>query len=251
GLLDPEITVKPTEGQIEDLFGEIRKCTAQNQMVLVTTLTKKMAEDISDFFASKGVRVRYLHSEIETIERVEILRDLRAGQFDVLVGINLLREGLDLPEVALVAILDADKIGFLRSTTSLIQTIGRAARNVNGRVIMYADRMSDAMQEAIAETQDRRAIQMAYNKEHNITPKSIVKAVEDILEREREDERENERTDISIRKAGFNLLDSSQRKKYITELEAEMLQAAKDLEFERAAVLRDEIKNIREMRFDG
>ncbi|MBQ7282271.1 MAG: UvrB/UvrC motif-containing protein, partial [Spirochaetales bacterium] len=251
GLLDPEITVKPTEGQIEDLFGEIRKCTAQNQRVLVTTLTKKMAEDISDFFASKGVRVRYLHSEIETIERVEILRDLRAGQFDVLVGINLLREGLDLPEVALVAILDADKIGFLRSTTSLIQTIGRAARNVNGRVIMYADRMSDAMQEAIAETQDRRAIQMAYNKEHNITPKSIVKAVEDILEREREDERENERTDISIRKAGFNLLDSSQRKKYIKELEAEMLQAAKDLEFERAAVLRDEIKNIREMRFDG
>ena len=251
GLLDPEITVKPTEGQIEDLFGEIRKCTAQNQRVLVTTLTKKMAEDISDFFASKGVRVRYLHSEIETIERVEILRDLRAGQFDVLVGINLLREGLDLPEVALVAILDADKIGFLRSTTSLIQTIGRAARNVNGRVIMYADRMSDAMQEAIAETQERRAIQMAYNKEHNITPKSIVKAVEDILEREREDERENEKADISIRKAGFNLLDSSQRKKYIKELEAEMLQAAKDLEFERAAVLRDEIKNIREMRFDG
>ena len=251
GLLDPEITVKPTEGQIEDLFGEIRKCTAQNQRVLVTTLTKKMAEDISDFFASKGVRVRYLHSEIETIERVEILRDLRAGQFDVLVGINLLREGLDLPEVALVAILDADKIGFLRSTTSLIQTIGRAARNVNGRVIMYADRMSDAMQEAIAETQERRAIQMAYNKKHNITPKSIVKAVEDILEREREDERENEKADISIRKAGFNLLDSSQRKKYIKELEAEMLQAAKDLEFERAAVLRDEIKNIREMRFDG
>ena len=251
GLLDPEITVKPTEGQIEDLFGEIRKCTAQNQRVLVTTLTKKMAEDISDFFASKGVRVRYLHSEIETIERVEILRDLRAGQFDVLVGINLLREGLDLPEVALVAILDADKIGFLRSTTSLIQTIGRAARNVNGRVIMYADRMSDAMQEAIAETQERRAIQMAYNKEHNITPKSIVKAVEDILEREREDARENEKADISIRKAGFNLLDSSQRKKYIKELEAEMLQAAKDLEFERAAVLRDEIKNIREMRFDG
>ena len=249
GLLDPEITVKPTEGQIEDLFGEIRKCTAKNQRVLVTTLTKKMAEDISDFFASKGVRVRYLHSEIETIERVEILRDLRAGQFDVLVGINLLREGLDLPEVALVAILDADKIGFLRSTTSLIQTIGRAARNVDGRVIMYADRMSDAMQEAISETQERRAIQMAYNKEHGITPKSIVKAVEDILEREREEAAQDERQDIEIRKAGYNLLDSSQRKKYIKELEAEMLQAAKDLEFERAAVLRDEIKNIREMNF--
>ena len=249
GLLDPEITVRPTEGQIEDLFGEIRKCTAKNQRVLVTTLTKKMAEDISDFFAAKGVRVRYLHSEIETIERVEILRDLRAGQFDVLVGINLLREGLDLPEVALVAILDADKIGFLRSTTSLIQTIGRAARNVDGRVIMYADRMSDAMQEAISETQERRAIQMAYNKEHGITPKSIVKAVEDILEREREEAAQDERQDIEIRKAGYNLLDSSQRKKYIKELEAEMLQAAKDLEFERAAVLRDEIKNIREMNF--
>ena len=249
GLLDPEITVKPTEGQIEDLFGEIRKCTAKNQRVLVTTLTKKMAEDISDFFASKGVRVRYLHSEIETIERVEILRDLRAGQFDVLVGINLLREGLDLPEVALVAILDADKIGFLRSTTSLIQTIGRAARNVDGRVIMYADRMSDAMQEAISETQERRAIQMAYNKEHGITPKSIVKAVEDILEREREEAAQDEKQDIEIRKAGYNLLDSSQRRKYIKELEAEMLQAAKDLEFERAAVLRDEIKNVREMNF--
>ena len=249
GLLDPEITVKPTEGQIENLFGEIRKCTAKNQRVLVTTLTKKMAEDISDFFASKGVRVRYLHSEVETIERVEILRDLRAGQFDVLVGINLLREGLDLPEVALVAILDADKIGFLRSTTSLIQTIGRAARNVDGRVIMYADRMSDAMVEAITETRERRAIQMAYNEEHGITPKSIVKAVEDILERERDEAAQDEKDDIRIRKAGYNLLDSGQRKKYIKELEAEMLQAAKDLEFERAAVLRDEIKNIKEMNF--
>ena len=249
GLLDPEITVKPTEGQIEDLFGEIRKCTAKNQRVLVTTLTKKMAEDISDFFASKGVRVRYLHSEVETIERVEILRDLRAGQFDVLVGINLLREGLDLPEVALVAILDADKIGFLRSTTSLIQTIGRAARNVDGRVIMYADRMSDAMVEAITETRERRAIQMAYNEEHGITPRSIVKAVEDILERERDEAAQDEKDDIRIRKAGYNLLDSGQRKKYIKELEAEMLQAAKDLEFERAAVLRDEIKNIKEMNF--
>ena len=249
GLLDPEITVRPTEGQIEDLFGEIRKCTAKNQRVLVTTLTKKMAEDISDFFASKGVRVRYLHSEVETIERVEILRDLRAGQFDVLVGINLLREGLDLPEVALVAILDADKIGFLRSTTSLIQTIGRAARNVDGRVIMYADRMSDAMVEAITETRDRRAIQMAYNQEHGITPKSIVKAVEDILERERDEAAQDEKDEIRIRKAGYNLLDSGQRKKYIKELEAEMLQAAKDLEFERAAVLRDEIKNIKEMNF--
>ncbi len=250
GLLDPEITVKPTEGQIEDLFGEIRKCVMKKQRVLVTTLTKRMAEDISDFFASKGVRVRYLHSEIETIERVEILRDLRAGEFDVLVGINLLREGLDLPEVALVAILDADKIGFLRSTTSLIQTIGRAARNVDGRVIMYADRMSDAMNEAITETRERRAIQMKYNQEHNITPRSIVKAVEDILEREKEEAAENEKQDISIRKAGYNLLEPSQRKKYIKDLENEMLEAAKNLEFERAAVLRDEIQNVKNMQFD-
>ena len=251
GLLDPEITVRPTEGQIEDLYGEIRKCVKEKQRVLVTTLTKRMAEDISDFFASKGVRVRYLHSEVETIERVEILRDLRSGAFDVLVGINLLREGLDLPEVALVAILDADKIGFLRSATSLIQTIGRAARNVNGRVIMYADRISDAMEEAISETQERRSIQMAYNREHNITPKSIVKAVEDILEREKADAVEDEKTDIRIRKSGYNLLDSSQRKKYIKELEAEMLQAAKDLEFERAAVLRDEINDIKARKFDS
>ncbi len=248
GLLDPEITVRSTEGQIEDLFGEIRKCTMNHERVLVTTLTKKMAEDISDFFASKGIRVRYLHSDIETIERVEILRDLRAGEFDVLVGINLLREGLDLPEVALVAILDADKIGFLRSTTSLIQTIGRAARNVNGHVIMYADKISDAMREAIDETRERRAIQSAYNKEHGITPKSIVKAVEDILEREREDAVVDEKQDIRIRKSGYNLLDAGQRKKYIKELEAEMLQAAKDLEFERAAVLRDEIRDIKEMK---
>ena len=251
GLLDPEIDVRPTEGQIENLYGEIRKCVQQKQRVLVTTLTKRMAEDISDFFASKGVRVRYLHSEVETIERVEILRDLRSGSFDVLVGINLLREGLDLPEVALVAILDADKIGFLRSATSLIQTIGRAARNVNGRVIMYADRISDAMEEAITETRERRSIQMAYNNEHNITPKSIVKAVEDILEREKADAVEDEKTDIRIRKSGYNLLDPSQRRKYIKELEAEMLQAAKDLEFERAAVLRDEINDIKTLKFDS
>lgn len=251
GLLDPEITVRPTEGQIENLLGEIRKCTANKERVLVTTLTKRMAEDISDFFASKNVRVRYLHSEIDTIERVEILKDLRAGGFDVLVGINLLREGLDLPEVALVAILDADKIGFLRSTTSLIQTVGRAARNVNGRVIMYADHMSDAMREAITETRERREIQMRYNQEHGITPKSIVKAIEDILEREKVDTEEDEKQDIKIRKSRYNLLDSGERKRYIKELEAQMLQAAKDLEFERAAVLRDEIQNIKNLKFDG
>ena len=251
GLLDPEIDVRPTEGQIENLYGEIKKCTDKKQRVLVTTLTKRMAEDISDFFASKGIRVRYLHSEIETIERVEILKSLRAGEFDVLVGINLLREGLDLPEVSLVAILDADKIGFLRSTTSLIQIIGRAARNVDGHVIMYADRMSDAMTEAIAETQARRAVQMQYNKENNITPKSIVKAVEDILEREKADTIQDEKQEIKVRKASYNLLDSSQRKRYIKELENQMLEAAKNLEFERAAVLRDEINNIKNGNFDN
>ena len=250
GLLDPEIIVRPTEGQMEDLLGEIRKRTAVKERVLVTTLTKRMAEDIADFLASKGVKVRYLHSEIDTIERVEILKQLRLGEFDVLVGINLLREGLDLPEVSLVAILDADKIGFLRSTTSLIQTIGRAARNANGKVLMYADRMSDAMQEAITETQQRRAIQMKYNQDHNITPKTIIKAVEDILEREKTDAVENSKQDIKIMKAGFNLLNVNDRKRYLKELEAQMLQAAKDLEFERAAMLRDEIQNVKQLKFD-
>ena len=245
GLLDPEIDVRPTEGQIENLYGEIRKCAEKGERVLVTTLTKRMAEDIADFFAARNVRVRYLHSEIETIERVEILRDLRAGNFDVLVGINLLREGLDLPEVALVAILDADKIGFLRSTTSLIQTAGRAARNAEGRVIMYADRMSDAMRETIEETSARRAVQMRYNAEHGITPKTIRKAVEDILERDREDEIQGQKDDIKILEAGYNVLDSTQRKKLIKELERQMFEAAKNLEFEKAAVLRDKIENIR------
>lgn len=250
GLLDPEIDVRPSDGQIEDLYGEIRKCTEKGQRVLVTTLTKRMAEDISDFFASRNVKVRYLHSEIETIERVEILKDLRMGNFDVLVGINLLREGLDLPEVALVAILDADKIGFLRSTTSLIQTAGRAARNAEGRVIMYADSMSPAMKEAIEETAHRRAVQMEYNKKHGITPKTITKAVEDILERDRIDEIENQQADIKIRKSAYNLLDGSSRNKYIKELEKEMLEAAKNLAFEKAAVLRDEIEKVKNLNFD-
>ncbi len=251
GLLDPVIDVRHTEGQIENLYGEIKKCTAKGERVLVTTLTKRMAEDIADFFANKGVRVRYLHSEIETIERVEILTALRKGDFDVLVGINLLREGLDLPEVALVAILDADKIGFLRSTTSLIQIAGRAARNAEGRVIMYADRISEAMEETIAETSKRRAIQIKYNEEHGITPKTIKKAVEDILERDREDKIEDEQEELKVRKASYNLLDPSQRKKYIKELEAQMLACAKDLEFEKAAVIRDEIEKIRKNDFSG
>ncbi len=246
GLLDPVIDVRPTEGQMEDLYGEIRKVIAKKQRILVTTLTKKMSEDLTDYFASLGLKVRYLHSEIETIERVELLRDLRLGVFDVLVGINLLREGLDLPEVSLIAILDADKIGFLRSATSLVQIIGRAARNSEGRVIMYADRMSYAMEEAIGETNRRRAIQTAYNEAHGITPTTIVKAVQDIIEREREETKEIQKQDLTILKGGFNLLNANDRKKYIKALEKEMLEAAKNLEFERAAIIRDEMQAVRD-----
>ncbi|MPM54639.1 UvrABC system protein B [bioreactor metagenome] len=205
-----------------------------------------MSEDLTDYFASLGLKVRYLHSEIDTIERVELLRDLRLGVFDVLVGINLLREGLDLPEVSLIAILDADKIGFLRSATSLVQIIGRAARNSEGKVIMYADRMSYAMEEAIGETNRRRAIQTAYNEAHGITPTTIVKAVQDIIEREREETKEIQKQDLSILKGGFNLLNANERKKYIKALEKEMLQAAKNLEFERAAIIRDEMQAVRD-----
>jgi excinuclease ABC subunit B len=249
GLLDPEIDVRPSEGQMEDLYAEIRKTIAKNQRVLVTTLTKRMSEDLTDYFASLGLKVRYLHSEIETFERVELLRDLRLGVFDVLVGINLLREGLDLPEVSLIGILDADKIGFLRSATSLVQIIGRAARNSEGRVIMYADKMSTAMEIAIKETNRRREIQLAYNEKHGITPTTIIKAVQDILEREMEDTRENQKQDLAILKGGYNLLSASDRKKYVKALEKEMLKAAKNLEFERAAVIRDEIELIRDGQF--
>jgi excinuclease ABC subunit B len=249
GLLDPEIDVRPTEGQMENLYGEIRAVIKKKQRVLVTTLTKKMSEDLTDYFASLGLKVRYLHSEIETIERVEILRDLRLGVYDVLVGINLLREGLDLPEVSLIAILDADKIGFLRSATSLIQTIGRAARNAEGRVIMYADRMSPAMEEAISETNRRRAIQMAYNEEHNITPTTIIKAIHDMLEREQHEQKEIQKHDLELLKGGYNLLSATDRKNYIKALEKEMLEAAKNLEFERAAVIRDEIQDVKTGKF--
>ncbi len=244
GLLDPRVEVRPTEGQMEDLYAEIRSTIAKKQRVLVTTLTKRMSEDLTDYLAGLSLKVRYLHSEIETIERVELLRDLRLGVFDVLVGINLLREGLDLPEVSLIAILDADKIGFLRSTTSLVQTIGRAARNADGRVIMYADRYSDAMVEAIGETERRREAQIAYNEEHGITPKTIIKAISDIIEREKETTKEIQSQDIEILKGGYNLLLATGRKKYIKALEKEMFEAAKNLEFERAAVLRDEIQRI-------
>lgn len=244
GLLDPRIEVRSTEGQIEDLYAEIKQRIARRERTLVTTLTKKMAEDLTDYLTGLGLKVRYLHSEIETIERVEILTSLREGKFDVLVGINLLREGLDLPEVSLIGILDADKIGFLRSATSLIQTIGRAARNVNGTVIMYADRVSDAMQEAISETEKRRKRQEDYNREHGITPQSIKKAVRNILVRQKEGKEKDLHMSIDVLKKGYNILVPSQKKKLIKHLEQEMLEHAKNLEFEAAAVLRDEIKSL-------
>jgi len=247
GLLDPELEVRATEGQIEDLYAEIKRRIAANQRVLVTTLTKRMAEDLAEYLSELGLKVRYLHSEIETIERVEILKALRTGEFDVLVGINLLREGLDLPEVSLIAILDADKIGFLRSATSLIQTIGRAARHVNGKVIMYADRVSEAMREAIEETERRRTIQEQFNREHGITPTSISKSIQDLLIRKKEEKRGLEKFDLELMERQYNILVPKQRQALIRRLEQEMLELAKNLEFERAAVLRDELKRIREM----
>ncbi len=251
GLVDPQVVVRPSGGQIEDLYAEIRRRVAADERVLVTTLTKKMSEDLTDYLTNLGLKVRYLHSEIETIERVEILTQLRQGTFDVLVGINLLREGLDLPEVSLIAILDADKIGFLRSATSLIQTIGRAARNVNGMVIMYADRMSDAMEKAIAETERRRAIQLAYNETHGITPRTISKAIRDILTREKEEHRATQRQSIEVLKQGYNVTVRTQRNELIKVLEREMLEHAKNLEFEQAAVIRDEIANLKEIGAGG
>ena len=245
GLIDPEVIVRPTKGQIDDLMEEIARCTGANQRVLVTTLTKKMAEDLTDYLLESGVRVRYLHSDIDTVQRIEILRDLRLGEFDVLVGINLLREGLDLPEVSLVAILDADKEGYLRSQTSLIQTIGRAARNVEGQVIMYADEVTDSMRHAINETQRRRMIQLEYNTEHNINPQSVRKAVNDILISGfgRKGETPVPGRSRSRREPIGGSPD--ELKRLILQLEEEMHQAAEDLRFEYAARIRDEIKEIR------
>ncbi len=238
GLVDPEIIVKPVKGQIDDLLEEIRVRAERQERILVTTLTKKMAEDLTEYLDGVGIKVRYLHSEIDTLERVVILRDLRMGKFDVLVGINLLREGLDLPEVSLVAILDADKEGFLRSETSLIQTIGRAARNVEGRVIMYADKITDSMRRAIDETDRRRQKQLQYNQEHGITPESVKKAVRDLIQVEQAAE---EKVEYEV---GQNpKLTAVDIKEKIQKLETEMLRAASELEFEKAAELRDEIRN--------
>lgn len=239
GLLDPEVDVRPIEGQVDDLLGEIRVRAAKNERVLVTTLTKRMAEDLTSYLEENGVRVRYIHHNVETIERMEIIRDLRLGEFDVLVGINLLREGLDLPEVSLVAILDADKEGFLRTETSLIQTIGRAARNAEGKVIMYADTVTGSMQRAIGETNRRRKIQDEYNKAHGIVPKTVVKSIHDIIEI-------GKAADDAASKKGKEKLTPTQRQKLIDTLTAEMKEAAKKLEFEQAAFLRDKIKQLRE-----
>lgn len=247
GLLDPIIEVHKSDGQMEHIYGELQKRIERNERSLILTLTKKMAEDLTDYLIGLGLKVKYIHSEVETIERVEILKGLRSGEFDVLIGINLLREGIDLPEVSFIGILDADKIGFLRSTTSLIQIVGRAARNENGKVIMYADRMSDAMKETIKETERRRAIQEAYNKEHGITPSTIKKAIEDILTRENEIKKEAAIAETEPIISSFNILNPADRKKLIKKLEAQMAEYADMLMFEEAAVIRDKIEEVKRL----
>ena len=240
GLVDPEIIVRPIEGQVDDLMGEIKLRTAKNERVLVTTLTKKMAEDLTEYFENNGIKVRYIHFNVDTMERMEIIRDLRLGKFDVLVGINLLREGLDIPEVSLVAILDADKEGFLRAETSLIQTIGRAARNADGKVIMYADKITGSMERAITETNRRRKIQSAYNEENGIIPKTIVKSVRDLIEIGSSDEEK-----VSKKQKNTAKMSKKEKDALIEKLTKEMKEAARRLEFEKAAFLRDKISEIR------
>lgn len=244
GLLDPVVEVRPSEGQMEDIYREIKERIAKHERSLVLTLTKKMAEDLTAYLTDLDFKVKYIHSEIDTFERVEILKSLRLGETDVLIGINLLREGIDLPEVSFIALLDADKIGFLRSTTSLIQIIGRAARNAEGKVVMYADRMSDAMKEAIEETKHRREIQEAYNREHGITPQTIKKEITDILEHQKEEAEENAKITVETLKKTANLFDKKQRAKLINALKQEMSECAERLEYEQAAALRDQIKEI-------
>jgi excinuclease ABC subunit B len=241
GLMDPPIDVRPVRGQVDDLLKEIRERAERKERVLVTTLTKRMAEDLTTYYQELGVKVRYLHSDIDTLERIEILRDLRRGVFDVLVGINLLREGLDLPEVSLVAILDADKEGFLRSSGSLIQTSGRAARNVNGRVIMYADTMTDSMKSALAETERRRALQAAYNEAHGITPESVVRAIEDVMS----SVYERDYVTTPVREGAQMFRTQAELDAEIARLEREMKSAAANLDFERAATIRDTLKSLR------
>ncbi|MFM9913956.1 MAG: excinuclease ABC subunit UvrB [Methylophilaceae bacterium] len=245
GLIDPEITVKPADTQVDDLLSEAQKAVAAGERVLVTTLTKRMAEDLTDYLAEHGVKVRYLHSDIETVERVEIIRDLRLGEFDVLVGINLLREGLDIPEVSLVAILDADKEGFLRSARSLIQTSGRAARNLNGRVIFYANNITKSMKQAMDETSRRRAKQIAFNTEHGITPVGVSKRIKDIIDSAYDQEGGKQQLKAAQETASYQRMSEKEMLKEIKRLEKAMLDAAKNLEFEQAAAFRDQLKKVR------
>ena len=249
GLIDPQIEVRPATHQVDDLMSEVRLRVEKGERVLVTTLTKRMSEDLTDYFSEHGIKVRYLHSDIETVERVEIIRDLRLGMFDVLIGINLLREGLDIPEVSLVAILDADKEGFLRSERSLIQTIGRAARHINGKALLYADRITDSMRRAIDETDRRRTKQVAYNFAHNITPIGVQKRIKDIIEGMYEPDAARSQLKVAQEQAKYLAMSEKEVSKEIARLEKEMLQAAKNLEFEKAAQLRDELKKLRESVF--
>src|SRR6202040_170578 len=252
GLVDPQVEIRPVKGQVDDLLEEIRIRAERRERVLVTTLTKRMAEDLSEYFTEIGVRCRYLHSEVETLDRIKILRDLRRGEFDVLIGINLLREGLDLPEVSLVAILDADKEGFLRSTTSLIQTIGRCARHIEGRAILYADRRTDSMNQAIGETNRRRAKQVAYNKENNITPQSIIKGVDMELAHIVEADYVTVPLDtVGLDAAVSNIKSEQQLAEVLQQLESQMREAAKKFEFEKAAQLRDRIRSLKQQDLAG
>ena len=251
GLVDPAVELRPVKNQIDDLIAEIRSRAEQRERVLVTTLTKRMAEDLTEYLTEIGIKVRYVHSEVEVLERVEILRDLRLGEFDVLVGVNLLREGLDLPEVSLVAILDADKEGFLRSEKSLIQTAGRTARNVNGLVILYADTVTGSMQRMMEETRRRREKQMAFNEEHGVSPRTIYKTIEEVLAatavadvKAARDARMERASMPKVAEQIVRYLTPEQRKDLLEELRTEMIRASKDLEFERAATLRDEIKRL-------
>jgi len=247
GLLDPELEVRPVGTQVDDLLSEIAKRVAVNERVLVTTLTKRMSEDLTEYLDEHGVKVRYLHSDIDTVERVEIIRDLRLGKFDVLVGINLLREGLDMPEVSLVCILDADKEGFLRSERSLIQTIGRAARNVNGKVILYADRITNSMAKAIGETDRRRERQRAHNLKHGITPKGVVKRITDVMDVD--DGRDSKAVygKVAEPKSHYHKADATELSHQIDQLEKKMHEHARNLEFEQAAAMRDEVKHLRDL----
>lgn len=248
GLIDPEIEVRPAATQVDDLLSQITERVARGERVLVTTLTKRMAEDLTDYLSEHGVKVRYLHSDIETVERVEIIRDLRLGEFDVLVGINLLREGLDLPEVSLVAILDADKEGFLRSERSLIQTIGRAARHLNGKAIMYADRMTNSMSRAIAETDRRRQKQVTYNIAHGITPVGVIKRIRDMIDGIYDPSAQLDRK-AAQQLAAYGAMSDKDLARELKRVEREMLDSARNLEFERAAQLRDQLKSLKEIAF--